>query len=254
MVEEGLCDYDAVKIGFVKGRGDVGVAKCGDKIMRREYIHIAIDGPVASGKGAVTVGLSRRLDIPTLDTGALYRAVTVYLLDNHIDVHDEKRVMLSLCKINMRVFATDKLTKVFLTNYDVSQKIRDNSVSILTPIVAAYPCVREFVNNKIADIARQGDFILEGRDIGTAVLPSAKYKFYLTASVEERANRRRKELLAHGENVPLVDVIIQVKDRDHKDMTRKMAPLRKAPDAILIDNTNMNIEQTIDTMLKYITI
>ena len=218
----------------------------------KQFINIAIDGPVASGKGTVAKGLSARLGIPTLDTGAMYRAVTVYLLDNKVDIRDEKKVLLALGRIDMRVFATEALTKVFLSGRDVSTRIRDNNISIATPVVAAYGAVRDFVNKKIAEIATQGDFILEGRDIGTAVLPNARYKFFLTASVEERAKRRMQELKGKGENVSLVDMLIQVKERDEQDMNRKFAPLRQAADAIVIDGTSLTIEQTIDTMAKYI--
>lgn len=217
-----------------------------------EFINIAIDGPVASGKGVVTKGLAAKLGIPAMDTGAIYRAVTLYLLENNIDVHDEKKILLSLNKMQMQIFLTDNTTRVFVRGHDVSAKLRDNNISITTPIVAAYPGVREFVNAQIAAVAQQGNFILEGRDIGTAVLPHAQYKFYLTASVVERAKRRQKDLASKGQNLPLVEVMAQIKERDEADMTRKVAPLRQAPDAILIDNTDISIEQTIDTMAKYI--
>ena len=217
-----------------------------------EFINIAIDGPVASGKGVVTKGLAKRLHIPALDTGAIYRAVTLYLTQQRIDLADEKTILLSLNKIQMQVYATDNLTRVFVNGHDVTPQLRDNAISIATPRVAAYPGVRDFVNHKIGEVATQGNFILEGRDIGTAVLPHAKYKFYLTASLVERAKRRQKDLAAKGENVPLVEVMAQVKERDQADMSRQVAPLRQAPDAILIDNTNLTLEQTIDTMAEYI--
>ena len=216
-------------------------------------INIAIDGPVASGKGAVTKGLSQKLGIPALDTGAAYRAVTLFLLDNNIDIHDEKQVLLNLTKINLRLFsAAQHDLRVFVQGHDVTPRIRENRVSLAVPVIAAYLGVRDYVNRQIAAVAAQGNYILEGRDIGTVVLPNAQYKFFLTASLEVRAKRRKKDLDAKGENITLADMIEQVRQRDEQDMNRKVAPLRQAPDAIYIDNSNLTLKQTIDTIAKYI--
>ena len=216
-------------------------------------INIAIDGPVASGKGAVTKGLSQKLGIPALDTGAAYRAVTLFLLDNQIDLHDEKQILMQLNQIDLRLFVAENHdVRVFTQGQDVTGRIRDNRVSLAVPVVAAYAGVRDYVNRQIAKVAAQGNYILEGRDIGTVVLPNAQYKFYLTAALEVRAKRRQADLAAKGEELSLLEVMQQVKERDEKDMTRKVAPLRQAPDAIYIDNSNLTLEQTIDTMAKYI--
>lgn len=216
-------------------------------------INIAIDGPVASGKGAVTKGLSAKLGIPALDTGAAYRAVTLYLLENDIDLHDEKRILMTLNKIDLRLYVTDNhAVRVFTQGQDVTPRIRDNRVSIAVPTVAAYIGVRDYVNRQIGLVASQGDCIMEGRDIGTAVLPNAQYKFYLTASLEVRAKRRKLDLDAKGEKLSLLEVMAQIKRRDEQDMTRAVAPLKQAPDAIYIDNSNLTLEQTIDTLAKYI--
>lgn len=216
-------------------------------------INIAIDGPVASGKGAVTKGLSQKLGIPALDTGAVYRAVTLYLLDNFIDIRDEKAILLNLNKIDLRLYSVvNHNLRVFIQGQDVTSRIRENRVSLSVPIVAAHIGVRDFVNRQIATVASQGNYIMEGRDIGTVVLPNAQYKFYLTASLEVRAKRRKADLDAKGENISLLEVMAQVKERDERDMNRKIAPLKQAPDAIYIDNSNLTLEQTIDTMAKYI--
>ena len=214
-------------------------------------INIAIDGPVASGKGAVTKGLSQKLGIPALDTGAVYRAVTLYLLDNFIDIRDEKAILLNLNKIDLRLYSVvNHNLRVFIQGQDVTSRIRENRVSLSVPIVAAHIGVRDFVNRQIATVASQGNYIMEGRDIGTVVLPNAQYKFYLTASLEVRAKRRKADLDAKGENISLLEVMAQVKERDERDMNRKIAPLKQAPDAIYIDNSNLTLEQTIDTMAK----
>lgn len=216
-------------------------------------INIAIDGPVASGKGAVTKGLSQKLGIPALDTGAAYRAVTLYLLDNYIDIRDEKAILLNLNKIDLRLYSVvNHNLRVFIQGQDVTARIRDNRVSLSVPIVAAHIGVRDYVNRQIALVASQGDYIMEGRDIGTVVLPNAQYKFFLTASLEVRAKRRKADLDAKGEHLSLLEVMAQVKERDERDMNREIAPLKQAPDAILIDNSNLTLEQTIDTMAKYI--
>ena len=216
-------------------------------------INIAIDGPVASGKGAVTKGLSQKLGIPALDTGAAYRAVTLYLLDNYIDIRDEKAILLNLNKIDLRLYSVvNHNLRVFIQGQDVTARIRDNRVSLSVPIVAAHIGVRDYVNRQIAMVASQGDYIMEGRDIGTVVLPNAQYKFFLTASLEVRAKRRKADLDAKGENLSLLEVMAQVKERDERDMNREIAPLKQAPDAILIDSSNLTLEQTIDTMAKYI--
>jgi len=215
-------------------------------------INIAIDGPVASGKGAVTKGLSEKLGIPSLDTGAAYRAVTLYLLDNFIDIRDEKSVLLNLNKIDLRLYSTINNLRVFIQGQDVTSRIRENRVSLSVPIVAAQIGVRDYVNRQIAMVASQGNYIMEGRDIGTVVLPNAQYKFFLTASLEVRAKRRKADLDAKGENLSLLEVMAQVKERDERDMNRKVAPLKQAPDAIYVDNSNLTLEQTIDTIAKYI--
>ena len=216
-------------------------------------INIAIDGPVASGKGAATKGLSKKLGIPALDTGAAYRAVTLFLLENQIDLQDEKLILMNLNKINLRLYmAENHDVRVFTQGQDVTGRIRDNRVSLAVPTVAAYAGVRDYVNHQIALVASQGNYILEGRDIGTVVLPNADYKFFLTASLEVRAKRRKADLDAKGEHLSLLEVMQQVKQRDEQDINRKIAPLRQAPDAIYIDNSNLTLEQTIDTMAKYI--
>ena len=216
-------------------------------------MNIAIDGPVASGKGAISKGLSIKLGIPTLDTGAAYRAVTLFLLENEIDLHNEKLILMNLNRIDLRIYmAENHDVRVFTQGQDVTPRIRENRVSLAVPVVAAYAGVRDYVNHQIAEVASQGDFILEGRDIGTVVLPNAEYKFFLTASLEVRAKRRKADLDAKGEHLSLLEVMQQVKARDEQDINRAVAPLRQAPDAIYVDSSNLTLEQTIDTMAKYI--
>jgi len=208
---------------------------------------------VASGKGTVTKALAERLGIPALDTGAAYRGVTLYLLEHNFDLHDEKRILMNLKKIDLRLYLADNHeVRVFTQGQDVTGRIRDNRVSLAVPVVAAYAGVRDYVNQQIGLVAAQGDFILEGRDIGTVVLPNAEYKFFLTASLEVRAKRRQADLAAKGEKLSLLAVMQQVKERDEQDLNRAVAPLRQAEDAIYIDNSALTLEQTVDMMAKYI--
>lgn len=219
-----------------------------------KQINIAIDGPVASGKGTVAKKLAERLGIPTLNTGAIYRGVTVALKRSNVELKDERAVLMALPHVNLRVFVANGGTKVFLDDRDISNEIFDNEISISGPVVSAYPFVREFVNAKIKELARNGSFIMEGRDIGTTVLPDADYKFFLTATVEERARRRTAELAGKGQSVAFEDMVAQVKQRDDADTHRKVSPLRMADDAILIEATEMSVEQTVDKMAEYIKI
>ena len=160
---------------------------------------------------------------------------------------------MSLNKVDLRLYVAENHDiRVFAQGQDVTPRIRDNRVSVAVPIVAAYAGVRDYVNRQIALVASQGNYIMEGRDIGTVVLPNAEYKFFLTASLEARAKRRKADLDAKGEHYSLLEVMAQIKRRDEQDTTRAVAPLRQAPDAIYIDNTNLTLEQTIDTMAKYI--
>ena len=208
---------------------------------------------MASGKGAVTKGLSQKLGIPALDTGAAYRAVTLYLLDNYIDIRDEKAILLNLNKIDLRLYSVvNHNLRVFIQGQDVTARIRDNRVSLSVPIVAAHIGVRDYVNRQIAMVASQGDYIMEGRDIGTVVLPNAQYKFFLTASLEVRAKRRKADLDAKGENLSLLEVMAQVKERDERDMNREIAPLKQADDAVLADTSDLTLEESIELIKNII--
>jgi len=174
-------------------------------------------------------------------------------LDNNIYYHDEKCIVMTLNKIDLRIYSAENHDiRVFTQGQDVTPRIRANSVSLAVPVVAAHIGVRDYVNRQIAAVAAQSNYILEGRDIGTVVLPNADYKFFLTASLEVRAQRRKADLDAKGEDISLLEVMAQIKERDEQDINRKVAPLRQAPDAIYIDNSNLTLEQTIDTMVKYI--
>ncbi|MDR0976011.1 MAG: (d)CMP kinase [Christensenellaceae bacterium] len=217
-----------------------------------EPIHIAIDGPTASGKGSISKLLSARLGIPTLDTGAMYRGIAVYFFDNPIDLADKTALNDALSKVDLKVALAPSGTRVFINGVDVTPRIRDNNISLLTSRIAVLPEVRQKLVAIQQAIAKTSPFILEGRDIGSEVLPNAQFKFFLTASPEVRASRRWKELLAKGSNLDFSEVLEQVNMRDKTDINRPFGALKKVPDAIEIDSSSLTPDGVIAEMLAHI--
>ena len=210
-----------------------------------EIFHVAIDGPVASGKGTVARELSKRLGVPCLDTGAIYRGVAVHVQENGIE---------NLFKIHIDVKIIDGVTRIYLNNgtgmQDVTDKLRTNEVSRLTAQLATIPQVRMLCTRIAQDIAKRQSIVVEGRDTCNVVLPSAKYKFLLTADLKVRAKRRFDELAARGDAVTLEEVIKQTKQRDKSDQEK--GGLKKIPDAITIDATKLTVDEVVVHMLNYI--
>ena len=206
-------------------------------------IHIAIDGPAASGKGSVARGLSERLGIPCLDTGAIYRGVAVW-------AREYGTVNLSAIRITAKI--VDGITRVYLDgNKDVTDKLRDFEISLLSSQLAHKPEVRALCTRIAQQIALDQSLIAEGRDICTVVLPNAKYKFYIDGDIKVRAQRRLKDLQAKGENIPFKEVLKQMKKRDRLDRSKR-GGLRKNKEAIRIDATNMTVDENVEYMLSYI--
>lgn len=217
-------------------------------------INIAIDGTAGSGKGTVSKELAKRLGIFHLDTGAIYRSIAFYVLENKISPNDEKNIekMLKNMKFSV-IFEKDNgnmVQKNLLNGEDLKQKIRTEEVSEASSIVSQYKDVREFATSIQHEIAKNYDVIIEGRDIGTVVLPNATHKFFLTASPEVRAKRRIEQLGLPGNEFE--NVLKEIKERDKRDSLRAISPLKVAEDAIYVDNSNQTIEQTVDLMEKYI--
>ena len=214
--------------------------------------NIAIDGPAGAGKSSIAREISKRLGIIYLDTGALYRAVGLYMIKNDIDLKKIDRVVLALknCEISIRY--VEKSQKVFLCGEDISDFIRSDQVSMAASDVSAICQVREYLLDLQRDIARNHDVVMDGRDIGTVVLPDANVKIFLTASINSRAKRRFNELLEMGQDVKFEDVLKYIKQRDLQDTNRKFAPLKMADDAILVDTTNLSLEESVENVLKII--
>ena len=213
---------------------------------------IAIDGPAGAGKSTIAKLLAKKLGILYLDTGAMYRAVGLKAIENGIDVTDETAVKKMLDSTTVDVKSEEGVQHVYLDGKDVTGKIREHRVSKAASDISAVPCVRYKMVDLQREIAARCDTVLDGRDIGTFVLPNAEYKIFLTASVAERARRRYEELKAKGEECTLESVASDIEKRDYNDSHRALAPLRKADDAVEIDTTDLSIEEVADKITALI--
>lgn len=220
--------------------------------MNEHPITIAIDGPVGAGKSCIAALVAKRLGILYLDTGAMYRAVGLYMLRNGIDPHDAINVAKRAPLAHVDVRYEDGEQRVLLCGEDVTEAIRNNEVSMAASAVSAVAVVRHLLVSRQQEIARARSLVMDGRDIGTCVLPEATLKVYLTADPEERARRRCQQLTQKGVTVPLEQVLSELKARDHADMTRAVSPLRQADDAVLIDSTSLTVEQVVDRILALV--
>jgi len=207
---------------------------------------IVIDGPAGSGKSSTAKALSKRLSLHFLDSGALYRSVTYFWIQKGKPDNDQFFKMLT--DIDLEADLTDGNFDVILNGENISDKIRDPKVANHVSDVASLSKVRLFVNRIMREIVKNGTFIADGRDLGTAVFPDADLKFYMDASEEERAERRFNELRAKNSNVTFEEVLENVRRRDHTDQNRTADPLKKADDALLVDTTGKSFEEQVDYM------
>lgn len=205
---------------------------------------VAIDGPSGSGKSTLAKTLSKKLGWLYIDTGAMYRTVGLYAKRNQIEPNDEKSLQKHFSKIDIKLEWIDGSQHVFLNGEDVSDKIRTPEMSMYASAVSALPAVRAFLLEKQRDFARNNNVIMDGRDIGTVVLPDAQVKIFLKAGNEERARRRYEELIAKGQDVKFEDVLDDMLKRDKNDSTRAVAPCVPANDAVLLDNSGYEPEMT----------
>ncbi len=223
----------------------------GAKILRKdisEVYNIALDGPAGSGKSTVAKALAKDYDILYLDTGAMYRACGLKALRLGIDVKDETAVKEMLQTINLKVEYQGGKQHTILDGEDVSTAIRENAVSMVASTISAHPVVREKMVEMQREIAKGTSCVLDGRDIGSVVLPDAKYKFFLTADSKVRAMRRYKELLSRGEKVDFDKLHAEIIARDKQDSERAFSPLVQAKDAVLIDTSDMDIESVLNAI------
>lgn len=217
--------------------------------MDNRRLVIAIDGPAGAGKSTIAKKIADILGIEYIDTGAMYRAFTLKVLRSNIDINN-KDMILSLLESTTIVF---KNRHIYLDGTSVDEEIRDNAVSNNVSNVAKIKEVREKLVEMQQQLAKSNNVVMDGRDIGTVVLPDANYKFFVTASVEERAKRRYKELIDNGtNNITYEQILEEIKQRDEIDSNREVSPLRKSPDAHVIDSTNKTIDEVVQEVISII--
>ena len=210
---------------------------------------VAIDGPAGAGKGTITKLVGEKLGLINIDTGATFRCVALNMLQEHIDIQEEEKIEKMLNNINIEMHIDGK---IFLNGEDVTHRIRENDVNGLVSPVSTLPVVRNKLLEVQRNIAKGKNVIMEGRDIGTVVFPNADVKIYLDAAAEERARRRVLQNQEKGIESSYEEVLKGIKDRDKRDSTREIAPLKKAEDAIYVDSTNLSIEQVVNQIVKII--
>ena len=212
---------------------------------------ITIDGPAGAGKSTLAQGLSRRLKWAYLDTGALYRALAVSATRRGIDGNDQLAIENLAQSLNITIqTAPGGSTATWVDGQDLTLELRTPEISQLASIVSAWPGVRASLLELQKSIGAQGQVVVEGRDMGTVVFPESALKFFLSAKAETRASRRHMELVANGHKVDLEEILAEVIKRDEADKNRAVAPLKAAPDAIIIDSTTLNIDQVLEIMLQ----
>ena len=213
---------------------------------------VAVDGLAGSGKGSITQIVAERLNLVTIDTGAMYRSVTLAMLEQNVGIDDLDKIVEILKNIKIEFKEEENTKKVFLNGKDVTLKIRSKEVNEFVSPVSTIKIVREHLANLQREMAKTIDVIMEGRDIGTNVFPNADVKIYLDATPEERARRRFKQNEENGIKIPFDEILKNVKERDYIDSHREIAPLKKADEAIYIDSTGMTIEEEANEVIKII--
>ncbi len=211
--------------------------------------NIAIDGPAGAGKSTVAKMVAERKGYIYVDTGALYRAMAVYFLQNEISENNKEMIAEHCKKIDIELIYENNYQQVILNGENITDKLRRESVGEAASIFSSIECVRENLLEIQRKLAAQNDVVMDGRDIGTNILPQADLKIYLTASVETRAKRRFMELQNKGFRCNIEEVAHDIEQRDQRDMQREIAPLKKAEDAILLDTSNMNIDEVVESIV-----
>lgn len=217
-------------------------------------MNIAIDGPAGAGKSTIAKILANKMKILYLDTGAMYRGVAYYIIKKGINPEDREKVEIVLDEISMDIKYHDNIQSVWVNGENISPFIRENYISMAASTVSKYPKVRLKLVEIQREIAKKSDCVLDGRDIGTFVLPKAEYKIFLTASPEVRANRRYLELIDRGQKQPYNQILEEIVTRDYQDTHRDFAPLKQAEDAILLDTSDLSIEEvarSIENICKF---
>lgn len=215
-------------------------------------IQVAIDGPASAGKSTVAKIVAKKLQFIYCDTGAMYRSVTYAALKNHVKLDDDQALKEMLKTTEIRFVPAEPEQRVFVNDDEVTMAIRTPEITNNVSLVSAQPSVRAELTKRQQEIAEAGGIVMDGRDIGTTVLPNAEVKIFLVASVHERAVRRFKENQEKGIDTPLDVLEKEIEQRDYKDSHREISPLTQAEDAVLVDTTSLNIDQVVDRILEII--
>ncbi len=218
----------------------------------KKNIVIAIDGFSSCGKSTVAKALAKKLNFIYIDSGAMYRAVTLYFLRNKVDLNDAEAVKHALSNIHLNFLTKDAQTVITLNDEDVSEEIRQMPVAEKVSTVSAIKAVRTEMVKQQQRMGKSGNIVMDGRDIGTVVFPNADLKLFMTADPEIRAARRYDELIAKGENVKMEEIFDNLAFRDHQDTTRVESPLIQAPDAVVLDNSHINQEEQLEFVLSHL--
>ena len=218
--------------------------------MLNKRLNIAIDGPAGAGKSTIAKMVSKKLNCIYVDTGAMYRAVALFFIKNGIASDDEKRIAKEIEDIQVDIQFEAGDQKVLLNGKDVTEEIRAERVGNWASEISKYTLVREYLVKMQREVATKQDVVMDGRDIGTVVLPQANVKIYLTASSKVRAMRRYNELTQKGVFCDIHDIEQGIMERDAQDMNREISPLRQAKDAILIDSSNMTIDEVVEKIVS----
>ena len=215
-------------------------------------ITIAIDGPSGSGKSTISKIIAKKIGFINVDTGALYRTIAYFFLENKINYKEKSEVLKNLNNISVSLKNENFSQTIFLNGVDVTQKIRTNEISMVSSEISVIPEVRQFLLKLQRDIAKENNVVIDGRDIGTVVLPNADVKIFLTADLKVRAKRRYNQLISKGQSTTFDEILELINKRDYNDIHRKISPLKKANDAILVDNSNLNQQDTVYKLIEII--
>lgn len=213
---------------------------------------VALDGPGGAGKSTIAKRIAKEKGIVYVDTGAMYRAIALYMLNNNVDITDKQAVVDALPQVDIQLSYVDGAQRVILNGTDVSTDIRQNPVSMAASTTSAYQEVRTFLLQAQRDMAKTQSVVMDGRDIGTVVLPDAQVKIFITRSSAVRAERRYKELLEKGRNISYEEVLADIEKRDYQDSHRRAAPLKQADDAVLLDTSDLDFEGSVNAVKKII--
>lgn len=213
-------------------------------------MNIAIDGPAGAGKSTIAKRLAKKLGFIYVDTGAMYRAMAYYFLQHNIDAKDEKAIAAACPDVDVTITYENGEQQVLLNGENVNGVIRNEEVGNMASSTSVYPVVRKKLVELQRQLAKSADVIMDGRDIGTCVLPDAQVKIYLTASSATRAKRRYDELTEKGVSCDLAEIEKDIIDRDYRDMHRETSPLRQTEDAVLVDSSEMNIDEVVDAIYQ----